>query len=411
MRILFAVPTPESLSPLFALKSLPKLISYSEHKLGVEISLAYEQGVRTDKNRNTILYHALNDPKGYDYILWLDADMVYPHDMLEKFLSADKDIIGCLYFRRKYPHAPVGFVYNHKDNKSELPYVPVDFRKLPENDVIEVDGLGFGGMLVKTSVYNALGEEKWMNYDTNYHLPYQTVSQRSHDLVFCETCKQHGFKIHMHTGVRPGHITDKVVTSSDWDIDSIEKKTEKEKVDVLVVMPATDYEMADKTMKLMEERAGYDFHGLICMDEKRVGFTRVLNDACRGVDANYYVYTAQDAFVGRNWLLNAINTQKKTGAGLVAFNDGKWEGKLASFGLVEGNWAKKNYGGDIFFDGYNSHYGDTELTDRAINEGKFAYDPDAVMVEIDYEKDRKSVNTEDKLLYNERKKLFNGRFS
>jgi hypothetical protein len=93
-------------------------------------------------------------------------------------------------------------------------------------------------------------------------------------------------------------------------------------------------------------------------------------------------------------------------AGLVCFHDGKWNGHLASFGAVQMSWCRTVYGGEIFYPGYHSHYGDTELTQIAKSQGRYAYAENAVMLEVDFNKifgKGKGVVKADKDLFKKRK--------
>lgn len=137
-------------------------------------------------------------------------------------------------------------------------------------------------------------------------------------------------------------------------------------------------------------------------DTHSEGFIALVNRAFELSDAPFFGYMAQDAFPGRSWLHNALNYIEKTDAGLLGFNDGKWAGALAGFGLVRRSWAVKNYGGALFNPAYRSHYADAELTLLALNDGKYAYDPDAVLVEVDWEKEQKTVNANDRALFQRR---------
>jgi hypothetical protein len=95
---------------------------------------------------------------------------------------------------------------------------------------------------------------------------------------------------------------------------------------------------------------------------------------------------------------------------LASFNDGKWHGRLASFGLARREWAEKLYGGDFFFPGYGRHYADVELTVLALQQQGLVYTPESVLVEIDWEKDGKPVSREDRALYLSRvQQRFDGR--
>ena len=106
---------------------------------------------------------------------------------------------------------------------------------------------------------------------------------------------------------------------------------------------------------------------------------------------------------GRYWLRYALHAlAQQPGAGLLAFNDGKWFGQLAAFGLVRRRWLDPIYGGTLFHPGYSQHYGDTELTLIARQQQALAYHPHALLVEVDHAKDRRSVNPLDHDLFQRR---------
>lgn len=333
---------------------------------------------------------------GMDYILWLDADMSYPADIVCKYMEHKFDVIGCIYFKRKHPYDPVLYVDGTNPVK---PYKMVDPTSLPKDTVVEVDGLGFGGVMVNCDVYKKMGKDKWMKYGDNYHLPYETENQLTHDLVWCKKAKEYGHKIYVHTGVLAGHVKDQEIGIDDY----IKAHQETQKK-VVVIMPTTDVEKAKSTAKQLSSRAGTEHEMLIVEDVDRSGFIRTFNSTAKRNPADYYVYVAQDAFGGRNWLKIAVDKAKETNAGLIAFNDGKWNGLLASFGMISHEWGIKNYGGELMFSGYNSHYADTELTALAMDDKKYVYCPDAVLIEVDPDKEEKKVNKIDRKLFMSRKK-------
>ena len=75
-----------------------------------------------------------------DYIMWLDDDMLYPHDIIIRYLENDPEIIGCLYFKRAEPFSPIGYMSGKNPTK---PYNAIEPQSIPsDKDVIEVDALG-----------------------------------------------------------------------------------------------------------------------------------------------------------------------------------------------------------------------------------------------------------------------------
>jgi len=96
-KVAIGVPIPSNVPSDF-IRNLIDLISYTKKIPDIELSYLDREGVSTAKNRNFILQRAIEI--GVDYIVWLDADMLYPHDMIVKYLAQSFDIIGCEYFKR-----------------------------------------------------------------------------------------------------------------------------------------------------------------------------------------------------------------------------------------------------------------------------------------------------------------------
>jgi len=399
------IPSPDTLSPEFALGNLPQIMSNAKKK-GYKVSLLYKRGVRTDSNRNYILNEFLKTD--VTHILWLDADMIYPVDIIDKLVSVDVDVIGSFYYKRQPPYHPVVYVLN---GQKENPYRPVDLQGYSANH-FEVDGVGYGGMLVKMDVYKSLGDDKWTTYGKNFHIPTATTDKQSHDLLMCETFKKHGYKIYVHNGVKCLHITDKAVGEADYLAETNKKPIsdvsepllEKE---IAVLMPSIWKEegRGEVVCQQLMKRAGINADYFVLYGEKDKddpGFIKKVNDFVNNTDYKYYVYTAYDAFAGRNWLKIAYNALEESGKGLFAFNDGKWYGRMAAFGMVRKEWASKLYGSGIFFDGYHSHYADVEISGIARKTDQLAIDLRSLLVEVDPDKDTKGTNLEDKKLFAER---------
>ena len=171
---------------------------------------------------------------------------------------------------------------------------------------------------------------------------------------------------------------------------------------VALALPFTKASQAQQAAKLMAQRANYPGRIFSVHDEKGIGFNAIVNLVFKATKSTYFAYVAQDAFAGRDWLklaVDALGEQKC----LVGFNDGKWAGALAGFGLARRAWAEKNYAGDFFCPQYHRHYADAELTLLAMQAGLYAYEPNSVLVEVDWNKDQSSVDASDKAIFLARK--------
>ena len=399
------LPTPQEADVEFAFGNLPSIMAHAK-KCGYKISLSYKTGVRTDSNRNAILndFLEIND---LTHVLWLDVDEVYPFDIIQKLVEADKDIIGTVYHKRSRPYDPVVYI---KSGNKDLPYTSVDLSGSPAKP-LEVDGIGFGGMLIKREVFDTLGEDKWATYGKNFHIPTATTHKESHDLIFCQRCQKHGYKIWVHNGVQAYHISKRLIGLEEYrqahDISDTLAVSDDKKPKIAVLMPCIDRELGSKVIKQLSDNAGLEADYFLLMDDERVGFTAKINEFVNhhkevyGKDYDFYVYTAQDAFGGKNWLAEAYSELERTGKGLLAFNDNKWNGKLAAFGMVRASYKKP------FFEScYHTHYADTELSVAATVDNQICYNPKAIMFEVDYDKSDKKVNKADKALFKKRQKKY-----
>lgn len=191
---------------------------------------------------------------------------------------------------------------------------------------------------------------------------------------------------------------------------------------VLCVMPSTQASQAEQALALAQRRMGASDLAQLgvspeqvlllgVLDDERLGLVALHNRVFRSLTCTWYGYLAQDAFAGRDWLSLALAALTPSGGArdpaiparqMLGFNDGKWQGQIASFGLVRRDWAASLYGGDLFFAGYHSHFADTELTLIAREQQVYAYDPHAMMVEIDPDKDAKPVHAQDRSMFRTR---------
>ena len=166
---------------------------------------------------------------------------------------------------------------------------------------------------------------------------------------------------------------------------------------IAVLLPWTDKEMVERASALMASRAGYPCTIYCLEDNLEMGPLALMSAALVHIRSDWVVYAAQDAFAGRYWLRFAAAALKaQPAARLLAFNDGKWFGRLAAFGMVHKPWLLGLYGGPLFHAGYRRHFADVELSLIARQQQRFVYHPNALLAEVDFEKDRRSVDERDR---------------
>jgi len=172
--------------------------------------------------------------------------------------------------------------------------------------------------------------------------------------------------------------------------------------EITIVMPCIDLERGTETANLLVQRAGIKCNVVVALDTKRQGFIKTLNEIAKKSHAKYVVYLAEDAYPGRYWLKVAYEKLEATGSGLLSFNDGKWHGRIASFGMVRKDWISKFYGDNILSPAYKSHKADNEITVIARVTDNYVYEPESVLVEYDITKDFKGSNLDDDKVFNDR---------
>ncbi|WP_052507594.1 glycosyltransferase [Desulfonatronovibrio magnus] len=186
------------------------------------------------------------------------------------------------------------------------------------------------------------------------------------------------------------------------DVQDIKSFSHKDPEGIAVIMPCTDTQAGLSTSRHLMRRADISCSILIIHDTIRQGFIKTLNQTFWRTTARYIVYLAQDAWPGRGWLKCAYDALENSGKSLLAFNDGKWQGRIASFGMVRSKWVKKLYQGNFFYPGYHSHAADNELTVIARALKEHLYHPQCTLVEYDPEKDDKRPDLGDIALFRKR---------
>jgi len=172
--------------------------------------------------------------------------------------------------------------------------------------------------------------------------------------------------------------------------------------EVICVLPYINHALAVRLEEVLRVRAKQAGLLLLVEDDARLGFMMVANLAYSWTRSLYCTYLAEDAFPGEQWLKSAVTTMNETQAGLLAFNDGRFFGTLAVFGMVRRDWLKTIYPRFLFHPGYVSHFGDTELTTIAYLRNMLFFNPACLLMEVDYEKHKKGYNEADAKLYRER---------
>lgn len=169
----------------------------------------------------TLIHDARNEfasraiTEGYDRVLWLDSDMVFHPDLMER-LSADmdagRDYVCGLCFKRCLPTAPV--LYSHIGESKTTPglYEAEIYKDYPRDTIFEVEGSGFGAVMTTVELLKRV----WDRYGP----PFYYHNNLGEDLSFCYRVKQIGASMWCDASAKVGHIGNVVFDEKmyDWQL-------------------------------------------------------------------------------------------------------------------------------------------------------------------------------------------------
>lgn len=198
MKVFIAVPSLDSVPALFC-QSLALLQRAGDTMVGFEVgSLVYNA-------RNNLARQAIQSEA--DWVLWLDSDMVFTPDLLQRMLKVCTenhiDFLTGVCFRRKPPYTPCLFDRLDKIDKGAS---YTTFMSVPDG-IFKVGGCGFAGVLMSADVL--------LGVAAKYHgRMFDPLEGFGEDVSFCWRARQCGYDIFCDSSIELGHVGSCVVTRS-----------------------------------------------------------------------------------------------------------------------------------------------------------------------------------------------------
>lgn len=148
-------------------------------------------------------YKALDSARKHspDYLLWLDADQVYPMEtpeILMKHIDSGKDVVGGI-----TPHRATGEPLVYDIEKDGQMSTKKDI--VPYTGMVKVEGMGLGGIMMNPKIFDTLDAEC---LQSSWH-PKLNIKM-GEDLAFYSNCKKHNIDVWCDTNLCFEHL---VVTS------------------------------------------------------------------------------------------------------------------------------------------------------------------------------------------------------
>lgn len=178
---------------------------------GVQVDLKIIHAYQVSNGRNELALHAINN--GYDYIFFVDSDVVIPPFTLEKLLAANTLVINGTYPRKERDTIvnsnPFTTLYRHdRRNLNKINFSPFFMlqSELPPEGVVPVDAAGLGCTLIKTDVFYIIGGNDWFHFgDEQAEIHYGPYCL-GEDLYFYRECLRHDIQPYAEGSIRCGHV-------------------------------------------------------------------------------------------------------------------------------------------------------------------------------------------------------------
>lgn len=183
MKVLVGIPA----GRLIETETATSLIGMKRNcRLGVFAPIGYS----VDTARNLVVEHALEI--GYDYILWIDSDIIVPKDILTKLLAHKEDIVSGVY-SYKVIGATEAVAKKYGPDGIYLDLQLDDVRAM--KGLQEIDAVGFGCILTSTEVFKKM-KPPYFIYDDDM----------GEDVYFCKNAQALGYKVWLDPAIKCGHI-------------------------------------------------------------------------------------------------------------------------------------------------------------------------------------------------------------
>lgn len=196
-------------TPFF--RSWTDMVIYSQAR-GIQIDYATSESSLVYDARNQLAKKAVEE--GYDRIMWIDTDMTFEPDILEK-LSADMDegldYVAALFYGRKRPFWPCIYSetgYRELEDKTFLPYA-TKIKDYPRDQLFEVEASGAGAFMVSVDLVKRISER--------FGLPFSPIIGFGEDLSFCRRAKELGSKLYCDSRIKVGHIGTIIIDEAYYD--------------------------------------------------------------------------------------------------------------------------------------------------------------------------------------------------
>lgn len=179
--------------------------------------IAITSGPRVASSRNKLVQEFLTHDDEPDWLWMLDSDMTFPADTLQRLLfHADPEsapILGALCFGGRGVNVfPTLYRLIEPTHGKAIETI----WEYPKNALVKVDATGAACLLVHRSVLQRM----YKDFPAPQHWFSESVYKGvefGEDWTFCLRAQQIGYPIHVHTGIKCGHVKPRIVDEDEYE--------------------------------------------------------------------------------------------------------------------------------------------------------------------------------------------------
>ena len=177
---------------------------------GVGFSYYHSKRAPIQFARNAVADYALD--RGFDWLVQLDDDAVFPSDLLRRLLAHQKDVVCALAYQRRTPYLTCAYEIG------EDGLLGKSFEGIEHTGLRKVDVSGFHCSIMKTSVIRKLregvpgakpGDPPLVPGTRLYYGGFD--NKVGEDFAMCLNLKKVGVQVYVDTDLIAGHIGDSIV--------------------------------------------------------------------------------------------------------------------------------------------------------------------------------------------------------
>lgn len=171
------------------------MVAATKHEV---FTVTATEGYTTAEGRNYCVIQAQKE--GCSHILFIDDDMTFPADTIERLLAHGKEIVGVASNSRVLPKSPTVGLMDAQGNYKHPQKYPEWEMKIPE-ELFKAFFVGAGVLLIDMTVFDKIGKP-YFKFEANE----DGKITMGEDGWFCAQARKNGYDIYCDPTIPIGHL-------------------------------------------------------------------------------------------------------------------------------------------------------------------------------------------------------------